>query len=534
MIHRTEIRSAIPVHWTLKKIRKIVIANRGEIALRIVRSCRELGIPSVAVYSDADRTSLHVAHADEAYRLGPSAAAESYLRPDLVLEIAKHSGADAIHPGYSFLAENVDFAAACEGAGIRFIGPSTNAMRILGSKISARAIADKAGLPRVPGSVGAVESLADAKRIASKIGYPVLLKAVAGRRGKGMLAVHSRSALEEALETARAEAEQAFGSGAVYVEKLIDRARSIEVQIVADQHGHCVSMGERESSVQRRHQKIIEEAPSPIVDEELRGRMGDAAVRLAEAAGYTNVGTVEFLVDAKRNFYFLEMNPRLSADHPVTEFVTGLDLVHLQIRIAEGEKLPFAQKDIQLRGHAIECRIYAEDPEQDFLPSPGKITRFRQASGPGIREDCGVYEGWTVPLEYDPMISKLIAHASTRDMAIERMLRALCEYHVGGIATNVRLFRRILRDPDFRAAKIDTGYLEPLLAQFRLKAEKGNSERQAFREQAAAIAAALFHQKEGPGSGESHEHTEAGHSLAEEAGTASGWKTTARREGLRT
>jgi acetyl-CoA carboxylase, biotin carboxylase subunit len=518
----------------LKKIRKILIANRGEIALRILRGCRELGIPSVAVYSDADRTSLHVAHADEAYRLGASPANASYLRADLILETARRCGADAIHPGYSFLAESVDFASACGDAGIRFIGPGADAMRTLGSKISARAIADKSGLPRVPGSVGAVESLADAKRVAAKVGYPVLLKAVAGRRGKGMRVVHSRSALEEALATARSEAEQAFGSGAVYLEKLIDRARSIEVQIVADQHGHCVSLGERESSVQRRHQKIIEEAPSPFVDETLRARMGAAAVRLAEAAGYTNVGTVEFLVDAKRNFYFLEMNPRLSANHPVTEWVTGLDLVHLQIGIAEGMKLPFAQKDIQLRGHAIECRIYAEDPEQDFLPSPGKITRFRQASGPGIREDCGVYEGWTVPLEYDPMISKLIACASTRDRTIERMLRALCEYHVGGIATNVRLFRRILRDPDFRAAKIDTGYLEPLLAQFRWKAEKGNSERQAFREQAAVIAAALFHQKEGSGGMEGRDLVGSDHPWTEQAGAASAWKTVARREALRT
>jgi acetyl-CoA carboxylase biotin carboxylase subunit len=284
--------------------------------------------------------------------------------------------------------------------------------------------------------------------------------------------------------------------------------------------------------VQRRRQTIIEEAPSPIVDEELRTRMGEAAVRLAEAAGYTNVGTVEFLLDSKRNFYFLEMNPRLSADHPVTEFVTGLDLVHLQIRIAEGEPLPFTQQDIQLRGHALECRIYAEDPEKDFLPSPGKITRFRQASGPGIREDCGVYEGWTVPLEYDPMISKLIAFGSTRDMAIERMLRALCEYHVGGIATNVRLFRRILRDSDFRAGKVDISYLEPLLTQFRLKAEQGNSERQALREQAAVIAASIFHQKESMGTGEDPEHTFISNNGAA-SGSASKWKTAARNEALR-
>ena len=516
----------------MKKIKKILIANRGEIALRILRACKELGIASVAVYSDADRTSLHVAYADEAYRLGPSPAHESYLRPALILEIAKQCGADAIHPGYSFLAENVDFVAACEAAHIHFLGPTANAMRKLGSKTSARQIADVAGLPRVPGSLGPVESLADAKQVAVQVGYPILLKAVAGRRGKGMRIVHSRLALEEALKSARAEAEQAFGSGAVYLEKLIDHARSIEVQIVADQHGHCVSLGERESSVQRRRQKIIEEAPSPIVDEELRTRMGEAAIRLVEAAGYTNVGTVEFLLDSKRNFYFLEMNPRLSADHPVTEFVTGLDLVHLQIRIAEGAPLPFTQQEIHLRGHAIECRIYAEDPEKDFLPSPGKITRFRQASGPGIREDCGVYEGWTVPLEYDPMISKLIAHGSTRDMAIERMLRALCEYHVGGIATNIRLFRRILRDSDFRAGKVDISYLEPLLTKFRLKAEKGNSERQALREQAAVIAASIFHQKEGAAAAEDSAHSSSSHN-GNASDSPSKWKATARSEGLR-
>ena len=516
----------------MKKIKKILIANRGEIALRILRACKELGIASVAVYSDADRTSLHVAYADEAYRLGPSPAHESYLRAELILEIAQQCGADAIHPGYGFLAENVDFVAACEAAHILFLGPNANAMRKLGSKTGARQIADAAGLPRVPGSAGPVESLADAKQVAAQVGYPILLKAVAGRRGKGMRIVHSRMALEEALKSARAEAEQAFGSGAVCLEKLIDHARSIEVQIVADQHGHCVSLGERESSVQRRRQKIIEEAPSPIVDEELRTRMSEAAIHLVQAAGYTNVGTVEFLLDSKRNFYFLEMKPRLSADHPVTEFVTGIDLVHLQIRIAEGAPLPFTRQEIQPRGHALECRIYAEDPEKDFLPSPGKITRFRQASGPGIREDCGVYEGWTVPLEYDPMISKLIAFGSTRDMAIERMLRALCEYHVGGIATNVRLLRRILRDSDFRAGKVDISYLEPLLAKLRLKAEKGSSERQAMREQAAVIAASIFQQKEGLRAAEDSERASSTYNRAA-SGSPSKWKAAARSEALR-
>ena len=516
----------------MKKIEKILIANRSEIALRILRACKDLGIASVAVYSDADRTSLHVAYADEAYRLGPSPAHESYLRSDLILEIARQCGADAIHPGYGFLAENVDFVAACDAAQILFLGPNANAMRKLCLKTSARQIADATGLPRVPASPGPVESLAEAKHVAAQVGYPILLKAVAGRRGKGMRIVHSRMALEEALKNAQAEAEQAFGSGAVYLEKLIEHARSIEVQIVADRHGHCVSLGERESSVQRRRQKIIAEAPSPIVDEELRARIGEAAIRMAQAAGYINVGTVEFLLDSKRNSYFLDMNPRLSADHPVTELVTGVDLVHLQIRIAEGAPLPFTQQDIRLRGHALQCRIYAEDPDKDFLPSPGKITHFRQASGPGIREDCGVYEGWTVPLEYDPMISKLISFDTSREAAIERMLRALCEYHVGGITTNVRLLRRILRDSDFRAGKFDISYLEPLLAKSKLKAEKGNSEHQASREQSAMIAASILHQKEQVASAKESERA----SFADNGDASSSpskWKAAARSEALR-
>lgn len=503
------------------KIEKILIANRGEIALRILRACRERGISSVAVYSDADRASLHVAHADEAYRLGPSPATESYLRGDLILEVARKSGADAIHPGYGFLSENADFAAACENAGIRFIGPSASAMRMLGSKTRARQTADAAGLPRVPGSVHALESLAEAKQVASEIGYPIMLKAAAGGGGKGMRAVHSETDLSEALENARSEAERAFGSGDVYIEKLIDRPRHIEIQILADQHGHCVYLGERECSVQRRHQKVIEEAPSAFVDDTLRSRMGEAAVRLAQAAGYTNAGTAEFLVDSDRNFYFLEMNTRLQVEHPVTELVTGLDLVHLQIQIAEGRTLPFTQQDIHLRGHAIECRIYAEDPENQFFPSPGKITRLVQASGPGIREDCGIYEGWTVPLDYDPILSKLIAYAPTRSLAIERMLRALDEYHVGGIATNVNLFRLILRDEGFRSAKIDTGYLERLLAETSLQTEQG--ERDPNINAVATIAAAFF------------EMTQSQNMIrgADDASPASAWKAVARKEALR-
>lgn len=498
------------------------MANRGEIALRILRACRELGIPSVAVYSDADRASLHVTYADEAYRLGPSPATESYLRADLILDIARRSDADAIHPGYGFISENADFAAACEAAGVRFIGPTSSAMRMLGSKTRARQVADAAGLPRVPGSTKALESVTEATEVARTVGYPVMLKASAGGGGKGMRAVHSESELAEAVQNARSEAERSFGSGEVYIEKLIERPRHIEIQILADQHGNCVYLGERECSVQRRHQKVIEEAPSAVVDEALRRRMGATAVSLARAAGYTNAGTAEFLVDAGGNFYFLEMNTRLQVEHPVTELVTGLDLVHLQIQIAQGDRLPFRQEDVALRGHAIECRIYAEDPEHQFMPSPGKITRLLHASGPGIREDCGIYEGWTVPLDYDPILSKLIAYAPTRDLAIARMLRALDEYHVGGIATNVNLFRRILRDEVFRSAQIDTGYLERLLAEDPEDALQENWSANPEMEQAAVTAAAIFEQAQG----------NEGNRSSGEAAASHAWKVAARQESV--
>jgi acetyl-CoA carboxylase biotin carboxylase subunit len=446
--------------------RKILIANRGEIALRILRACRELGICTVAVYSDADRAALHVLEADEAYRLGPPPASESYLRGDLILDFARRTAADAIHPGYGFLSENANFAQACEQAEIKFIGPPSSAMRVLGSKTNARQAADEAGMPRTPGCITGLASPEEALDVAAAIGYPVMLKAAAGGGGKGMRAVARAEDLPSAFVAASSEAERSFGSGEVYLEKLIDRPRHIEIQVLADEHGHCVSLGERECSVQRRHQKVIEEAPSAVVDDHLRGRMGEAAVRLALSAGYTNAGTVEFLLDDNRNFYFLEMNTRLQVEHPVTELVTGHDLVHLQIRIAAGEPLPFAQQEIHLRGHAIECRIYAEDPANNFMPSPGRITRLLQPGGPGIREDCGIYEGWVVPMDYDPMLSKLIVFAPARDLAIARMLRALDEYVIGGIRTNLDLFRQILRDPEFRAARIDTGYLDRLLASY--------------------------------------------------------------------
>src|SRR6202044_615089 len=402
---------------------------------------------------------------DEGYRLGPAPASQSYLLGDLILAIARQAGADAVHPGYGFLSENAEFAEACEAAGVTFIGPPASAMRVLGSKTRARQAADAARMPRVPGSVTGLADVAEAFGVAAGIGYPVMLKAAAGGGGKGMRAITRPEDLASAFVAASSEAERSFGSGEVYLEKLIERPRHIEIQLIADEHGGCIYLGERECSVQRRHQKVIEEAPSAVVGEELRRRMGEAAVKLALSAAYVNAGTVEFLVDAEENFYFLEMNTRLQVEHPVTELVTGLDLVQLQLRVAMGEPLGIRQEDVRLRGHAVECRIYAEDPENNFFPSPGRITRLVQPGGPGIREDCGVYAGWVVPLDYDPMLSKLVAFAETREAAIDRMLRALEEYVIGGIKTNIGLFRRILMDEDFRAARIDTGFLARLVAE---------------------------------------------------------------------
>ncbi|HXC95293.1 MAG TPA: acetyl-CoA carboxylase biotin carboxylase subunit [Edaphobacter sp.] len=493
-----------------------MIANRGEIALRVIRACREMGLATVGVYSDADRSALHVLHADEAYRLGPAPAVESYLRGDLILDIAERTGADAIHPGYGFLSENAEFADACAKANVKFIGPPASAMWVLGSKTRARQAADAARMPRVPGSVKELENIAEAKRVAAEIGYPVMLKAAAGGGGKGMRAVTNETELAASFAAASSEAERSFGSGEVYLEKLIERPRHIEVQLLADEHGNCIYLGERECSVQRRHQKVIEEAPSAVVKEDLRRRMGEAAVRLALSAGYTNAGTVEFLVDAEQNFYFLEMNTRLQVEHPVTEMVTGLDLVHLQLRVAMGEPLPIKQEDVSLRGHAIECRIYAEDPDNNFFPSPGLITRLVQPGGPGIREDCAVFAGWNVPLDYDPMLSKLVALAPTREMAIDRMLRALDEYVIGGIKTNIGLFQRILAHADFRAARIDTGYLERLLAGSPAIAEESAPEA------VVALVAAIFSASAQPDT-----------SVPPDAATESRWAVAGRREGLR-
>jgi acetyl-CoA carboxylase, biotin carboxylase subunit len=465
--------------------KKILIANRGEIAIRVIRACRELGITAVAVYSDVDRAALHVSRADEAYRLGPSPAAESYLHIEKILEAARRSGADAIHPGYGFLSENAKFAQACADAGVKFIGPSAASMEIMGSKTRARLAMEKAGIPFVPGVSHGLASFEEAAEVAARIGYPVMLKAAAGGGGKGMRLVQAKEELRSALESAQSEALRAFGDGEVYLEKAIVNPRHIEMQVLADEHGNTVYLGERECSIQRRHQKVMEEAPSPSVSPDLRRRMGEVAVRVAKAAAYANAGTVEFLVDAEKNFYFLEMNTRLQVEHPVTEMVTGLDLVHLQIRIAAGENLPFAQQDVNLRGHAIECRIYAEDPDNNYFPSPGKITLLLTPSGPGIRRDSGIFEGWTVPIDYDPLLAKLIGYGGDRQQAISRLVRAFGEYFVGGIKTNLSLFRRILNDPDFLAGKVDTGYLDRLL-----KSPFSEAGRQDAK--VAAIAAGMF------------------------------------------
>jgi acetyl-CoA carboxylase, biotin carboxylase subunit len=504
--------------------KKILIANRGEIAVRVIRACRELGIMSVAVYSDVDRASLHVHKADEAYHIGPPAAADSYLNFAKILDVAKRSGVDAIHPGYGFLSENAKFAKACADCDVKFIGPSPASMEMMGSKTRARQEMEKAGIPFVPGTSKGLESVEQAELVAAKIGYPVMLKAAAGGGGKGMRLVHEPKELKSALEAAQSEAQRAFGDNEVYIEKAIVNPRHIEMQVLADEHGNTVYLGERECSIQRRHQKVLEESPSPIVDPDMRRRMGEVAVRVARATNYSNAGTVEFLVDREKNFYFLEMNTRLQVEHPVTELITGLDLVHLQIRIAAGEKLPFRQEDVLIRGHAIECRIYAEDPDNNYFPSPGKISLLMSPSGPGIRLDSGVYEGWTVPIDYDPLLAKLVGYGTDRRQAISRLVRALDEYFVGGIKTNISLFRRILSDPDFEAGKLDTGYLDRLLKLKPAEALGADAE-------VAAIAAAIFAMLEPAGS--SSENPSSNAERTAQAFSGSSWKRAARVEGLR-
>jgi acetyl-CoA carboxylase biotin carboxylase subunit len=452
---------------------RVLVANRGEIAVRIVRALREMKIRSIAVFSDADRGALHVRLADEAEHIGPSPSGESYLRVDRILEAAKKHRAEAIHPGYGFLSENAGFAAACAEAGIVFIGPSPDSIRRLGSKTAARMLAKQAGAPVVPGSEEPATDIERARALARQIGYPVLLKAAAGGGGKGMRRVDVEGELEAAIRDASSEAERAFQNGEVYIEKVIEKPRHIEIQIAGDHYGNLVHLGERECSLQRRHQKIIEECPSPFVAKrpEMRAAMGEAALKIARAAAYDNLGTVEFLADDQANFYFLEVNTRLQVEHPVTELVTGFDLVQLQLRIAAGQALPFTQKDIAWRGWAMECRVSAEDPENQFFPSPGKIRQLREPSGPGVRLDSGVYPGWTVPLDYDPLLAKLVAWGAERNTAVQRLQRALSEYVISGIQTNIAFFREILDDPEFLAGNLSTEFVPDFLARRKPLAE---------------------------------------------------------------
>ncbi len=466
--------------------RKVLVANRGEIAVRIIRACRELGIPTVAVYSEADRLAPHVWLADEAYQIGPARAAESYLSIVRLLNAAKRSGCDAVHPGYGFLAENADFAGACEAEGLIFIGPTSDTIALMGDKTEARRTMERAGVPVVPGSNQALADLETARAACREIGYPVLLKAAAGGGGKGMRRVDEEKGLKSAWGAAQREAQAAFSDSRLYVEKYLDRPRHVEIQILADKHGNVVHLGERECSIQRRHQKLIEESPSPIMTPELRARMGEQAIAAARSAEYRGAGTVEFMV-ADDQFYFLEMNTRLQVEHPVTELVTGIDLVHAQLRIAASEPLEFGSAEP--RGHAIECRINAEDPFNDFLPATGRVEQLRVPAGTGVRWDAGIERGTEIGLHYDPLIAKLIVHANDRAAAISRMARALDELIVDGVATIAPFHRRVMDEPDFQAGRYHTGYLDEHPALI-------GGETAAERLEAIAVVAALLEDEE--------------------------------------
>jgi acetyl-CoA carboxylase biotin carboxylase subunit len=454
---------------------KILIANRGEIALRVIRACKELGIRTLAIYSEADVDSLHVQLADESICIGSAPSADSYLRIDRIMSAAEVGDVDAIHPGYGFLAENAHFAEVCESCKIKFIGPTSAAMRLMGDKNSARACARKAGVPVTPGSDGIVETEAEAIKIAKRIGYPVMIKAVSGGGGRGMRAAHNEVSLVQAFQSAGVEAEKAFGNAQLYLEKLIVNPHHIEFQIVADSHGHTVHLGERDCSIQRRNQKVIEECPSPRITAGLRKRMGHAAVKLAQSVGYQNAGTVEFLVDQKGNYYFMEMNTRIQVEHTITEEVYGCDLVKEQIHIATGDKLsPHIAKPLA-RSHAIQCRINAEDPAHNFQPSAGKITFYYAPGGRGVRIDSHVYTGYTVPPNYDSMIAKLIAVGATRDSAIARMRRALGEYLITGIKTTIPFHNAIMRNAEFQSGNYDTGFVDRLMNSDSFELRPSNS-----------------------------------------------------------
>ena len=444
----------------MSKIRKILVANRGEISLRVMRSAREMGIKTVAVYSEADRHSMHVRYADQSILIGPPPSAQSYLRIDKIIAAAKSTNADAIHPGYGFLSENENFAQACEDAGIIFIGPSPKSIALMGSKLAAKAAVAKFKVPLVPGTSEPITNVDEAKKIASKIGYPVLIKASAGGGGKGMRIVDQELNFQEQMDRAISEATSAFGDGSVFIEKYITRPRHIEFQIFGDQQGNVIHFFERECSIQRRHQKVVEEAPSSILTAEKRKEMGEAAINVAKSCGYYGAGTVEFILDENLNFYFLEMNTRLQVEHPVTEAITGIDLVKLQIRIAEGEKIPFNQEDLKMNGHAIEVRVYAEDPANNFLPDIGTLKTYRRPQGNGIRVDDGFEQGMAIPFYYDPMIAKLICHAESREAAIEKMIRAIQDYEITGLETTLGFCRFVMEHEAFRSGNFDTRFVE--------------------------------------------------------------------------
>ena len=495
---------------------KVLIANRGEIAVRVIRACREMGYPTVAVYSEPDRAAMHVVYADHAMPIGPAPSRESYLRIDRILDAAKKSGAEAVHPGYGFLAENAEFARACRDAGLLFIGPSPESIDAMGSKTEARSRMQAAGVPVVPGLVEPVKSFDEIEAFALQAGYPIMIKAAAGGGGKGMRRIDRHEDLFPSFQRVTSEAESFFGDGSVYAEKFIESPRHIEVQVIGDQHGNIVHVGERECTLQRRHQKVVEEAPSPVVDEALRERLGAMAVKAAAAVSYYSTGTIECLMGPDRQFYFLEMNTRLQVEHPVTEMVWGVDLVKEQLRIAQGEKLSFRQEDLRLLGHAIECRIYAEDPARNFAPSPGLIRYINLPQGPGVRNDQGVYAGYTVPLFYDPMLSKLIVHGKNREEAIARMRRALIEYRVEGIMTTIPFFTFIMNNADFAAARFDTGFIDRVLPEIDFAHRPANE-----RDVDAAIAAAAIMAFEESQNAKLPEDVD------------SSWRAAARREALR-
>jgi len=507
-------------------ISKVLIANRGEIALRIVRACRELGVRSVAVYSDADIRAPHVREADEAVNIGPPPSSQSYLLGDRIIEAARTLGADAIHPGYGFLSEREWFARAVRDAGLTFIGPPAEAIAAMGSKTSARTLAVSNGVPVVPGTTERLRDADAAKKIAAEFGYPVLLKAAAGGGGKGMRLVKADGELESALASAQREAKSSFGDDAVYVEKYIDGPRHVEIQILADNYGKVLSLGERECSVQRRHQKMLEEAPSIAVSPELRHEMGETAIRAARAAGYVNAGTCEFLLDRDGRYYFLEMNTRIQVEHPVTELVTGIDIVEWQLRIASGEALPFAQKDLVPRGWAIECRITSEDTANGFLPSTGRIDYLHLPGGPGVRWDGGIETGSEIGLHYDPMLAKLIVWARTRELAVERMHRALLELTIDGVETSRDFHLRLMEDPEFRRGDIDIQWLEKKLPSLTAVAPPPEATR------AAAIAAALFAEQD-RSRGFSQVAAGAPSDVKSDGDRNNTWKVLARREALR-